>query len=123
MLTDWFRANKLSLNVAKTNYMLFTYSSQQIDPQIDIHLANSSIKFFGIYIDEKLKWDQHIYNMNNKISKSLFAIRKAPTCSLTQTFNNIILLPCLPIFGIWCSVVGINLPYTLVKNNHKTKIS
>ena len=25
MLTDWFRANKLSLNVAKTNYMLFAY--------------------------------------------------------------------------------------------------
>ena len=83
MLTDWFRANKLSLNVAKTNYMLFTYSSQQIDPQIDIHLANSSIKrakcakFLGIYIDEKLKWDEHIYNMNKKISKSFFAIRKA----------------------------------------------
>ena len=83
MLTDWFRANKLSLNVAKTNYMLFTYSSQQIDPQIDIHLANSSIKrakcakFLGIYIDEKLKWDEHIYNMNKKIYKSFFAIRKA----------------------------------------------
>ena len=44
MLTDRFRANKLSLNVAKTNYMLFTYSSQQIDPQIDIHLASSSFK-------------------------------------------------------------------------------
>ena len=28
MLTDLFRANKLSLNVAKTNYLLFTYSSQ-----------------------------------------------------------------------------------------------
>ena len=83
MLTDWFRVNKLSLNVAKTNYMLFTYSSQQIDPQIDIHLANSNIKramcakFLGIYIEEKLKWDEHIYNMNNKISKSFFAIRKA----------------------------------------------
>ena len=64
MLTDWFRANKLSFS-AKTNYMLFTYSSQQVDPQIDIHLANSSIKrakcakFLGIYIDEKLKWDEH----------------------------------------------------------------
>ena len=23
-LTDWFRGNKLSLNVAKTNYMLFS---------------------------------------------------------------------------------------------------
>jgi len=24
-LTDWFRANKLSINISKTNYMLFTY--------------------------------------------------------------------------------------------------
>ena len=83
MLTDWFRANKLSLSVAKTNYMLLTYSSQHIDLQIDIHLANSSIKratcakFFGIYIDEKLKWDEHIYNMNKTIPKPFFAMRNA----------------------------------------------
>ena len=27
-LTDWFRANKLSLNISKTNYILFTYQNR-----------------------------------------------------------------------------------------------
>jgi len=34
-LTHWFIANKLSLNISKTNYMLFTYHKQQ-DTNIDL---------------------------------------------------------------------------------------
>ena len=29
-ITDWFRANKLSLNVSKTNYMLYSLPKHQI---------------------------------------------------------------------------------------------
>ena len=58
-LTDWFRANKLSLNISKTNYILCTYQKQQ-ETNIDLQLANSNIqrtecaKFFGLYIDIKM---------------------------------------------------------------------
>ena len=82
-LTDWFAANKLSLNVSKTNYMLFTnqdtnhiqlpnvvLSGQQI-------VETSSAKFLGIYIDNKLKWDIHINHIKRKLSSSAFAINKA----------------------------------------------
>ena len=64
-LTDWFRADKLSLNISKTNYMLFTYHKQQ-DTNIDLQLSNSNIQrtkcatLLGLYIDDKLKWDEHI---------------------------------------------------------------
>ena len=80
-LTDWFKANKLSLNISKTNCMLFTYKKQQ-DNNIDLQLSNCNIqktnctKFLGLYIDDKLKWDEHINMMKKKISKSFFAINK-----------------------------------------------
>ena len=63
-LTDWFQANKLSLNATKTNYMLFTNR--------DTHNLNTTLtwensiidkvqctKFLGIYIhvDENLRWN------------------------------------------------------------------
>ena len=34
-LTDWFSANKLSLNISKTNYILFTYQNRQVVTNID----------------------------------------------------------------------------------------
>ena len=99
-LTDWFRANKLSLNISKTNYILFTYQNRQVVTNIDLQLSDISIertkytKFLGIYIDEKLKWDEHINVMKTKISKSFFAINKVkhilPRNMLTTLYYSLI---------------------------------
>ena len=54
-LSDWFRANKLSLNVSKTNYVLFnktyTSNSQQQNVRIDDTVVErvEHTKFLGIY--------------------------------------------------------------------------
>ena len=64
-LTDWFCANKLSLNVLKTNFVVFKPKRiQQID--IDtlklgdqtIHRVRST-KFLGIHIDDELESFNH----------------------------------------------------------------
>ena len=64
-LTDWFRANKLSLNTSKTNYMLFSNNNnisenQQIKMDADIIERKHCCKFLGIIIDDKLNWSDHI---------------------------------------------------------------
>ena len=41
-LTDWFRANKLSLNMYKTNYMLFSHLNKELI-NTKIKLANTTI--------------------------------------------------------------------------------
>ena len=81
ILTDWFRANKLSLNVSKTNFMLFTnsnhnktYSLQLAGQQIT---QSQCVKFLGMHIDNCLKWDKHIKKMKQKISQSMYAIIRA----------------------------------------------
>ena len=43
ILTDWFYANKLSLNTSKTNYMLFTRTVQTVDDPV-IEISNEIIK-------------------------------------------------------------------------------
>ena len=80
-LTDWFRGNKLSLNVAKTNYMLFSHHIST-DESLELKMADQNIiqtncsKFLGIHIDDKLKWNIHIDKIKSHISSSLFAINK-----------------------------------------------
>ena len=81
ILTDWFRGNKLSLNVSKTNYMIFSTSNLDID-QLTIKMDNQTInrtnctKFLGLFIDDKMKWETHINNMKSRISRSRYAINK-----------------------------------------------
>ena len=62
---DWVNANKFSLNIDKTNFMLFTPKnfSRCIDAivinQIKIQEVKET-KFLGVIIDNKLKWSAHI---------------------------------------------------------------
>jgi hypothetical protein len=86
-LTDWFYANKLSLNASKTNYLKFTNilyknNAAHYNNHLNIKLANQviieakSTKFLGIQIDNKLKWDTHINYTKQKLTRSLYALNR-----------------------------------------------
>ena len=76
IVSDWLRANKLSLNIGKTHYMVFTnkkYDYNAINVKIDetpVSFTHST-KFLGIYLDDRLDWKAHISYISNKISKSI----------------------------------------------------
>ena len=40
LLVDWLRANKLSLNILKTNYMIFSPNRNVNIPDLDIGINN-----------------------------------------------------------------------------------
>ena len=75
----WLNANKLIINLSKTNCMLF--SNKRGDPQINIKLDNTEIEsqkestFLGVIIDNKLTWKSHVKHISNKISKSIAILR------------------------------------------------
>src|SRR5579872_4641501 len=82
ILSDWFKANKLSLNIKKTNFMLFGSRSiplndENSEIQFKITIENENIaqvdstKFLGVIVDQKLNWQQHNVYISLKISKSL----------------------------------------------------
>ena len=77
-LSVWFRANKLSLNIKKTNYIIFGNKrgpcpSGQFDIIIDNVVLDriSSTKFLGLFIDEKRNWSIRINHVSLKMSKGL----------------------------------------------------
>ena len=85
-LEDWFKANRLSLNVDKTKYTLFHKLSQADNlplklPNLTINNKNitreNSIKFLGIVLDQNISWNEHIRIVENKISKNIGLLYKA----------------------------------------------
>ena len=79
-MTEWFRSNKLSLNVSKTHAVMFKQGHMNIPSNLNVKIGNQIIerknvvKFLGIYIDSKLEWHDHINYINNKLK--LYAMIK-----------------------------------------------
>lgn len=78
----WFNANKLSLNLSKTYFIIFSKSTKLRTSGLKIKIANIEIEqkqttlFLGIHIDANLNWHNHILNLHTKISKSMYVINK-----------------------------------------------
>ena len=82
-ISDWFTQNKLSLNVLKTNYMLFKGKGcNVVNLEADLILDGKPLtrvhttKFLGIEVDDKLTWRHHITALENKLSSVNFIISK-----------------------------------------------
>ena len=83
----WFEANKLTLNVKKTKFMMFSEKNAQINLQ-DLHLkiggkiveqvgSNSNEKYFkfvGHVLDDKFSWVGHVEHVCKKLASANYAI-------------------------------------------------
>jgi hypothetical protein len=75
-IIDWFNANKLSINLTKTNYILFTPNNRLNEHIPDLIVKGVQIKkvdcvkFLGIYLDNKLNWEFQVNNIVNKINQA-----------------------------------------------------
>ena len=82
-LFEWLCANRLSLNVDKTEFILFRPKRTQTDRitlKLNGHKIHESnkIKYLGILLDPKLSWNIHIAELCKKLSRGvgmLFKIR------------------------------------------------
>ena len=88
--TDWFRANKLTLNVKKTKFMLFSGQSKIHDlgdlklkingkdiDQIGNNCKDKYFKFVGHVLDENLTWEGRIEQICKKLASANFAINSS----------------------------------------------
>ena len=113
ILSSWFKLNKLSLNIRKTNMMLIKTRRKTYDPSmLDINIDGikilevNHVKFLGVIIDQHLTWEKHIYYVANKVSKStgiIFKARSKLDKSTLRTLYNTFILPylsyCITIWG------------------------
>ena len=105
----WFSANKLSLNVAKTKYVIF-HSPQK---KLPTHLSNikignfsieraDSVKFLGIWVDQNMNWKKHIDTKCSqavKVAAILSRLKHLLPISILRTIYNSLFLPHLS-YGI-----------------------
>ena len=72
-LKSWFALNKLSLNISKTNHIVFGKADKDepINVSIDEFILTRvcSTKFLGVQIDEGLNWKEHIKLVTSKLIK------------------------------------------------------
>ena len=78
----WLDANKLSLNVDKTNYIIFHSPGNKVPPNYAIKIGNKHIskakyvKFLGLLLDEHLTWSYHLCQLSKKLSRTCGILHK-----------------------------------------------
>ena len=88
-LEEWFQANKLTINVANTKFILFGSRERlantihtRLEHELFLKLGSkidrvSHMKFRSLVLDENLTWSFHIDSISRKISKSIGIIYRA----------------------------------------------
>ena len=101
LLSDWLKLNRLSLNEAKTKFMLFHSPTKEI-PRITIRMNNieleptSDFNFLGIIINKHLKWNAHIDKISNNIARTNGIINRLKyylPCNVLLNIYNCLILP------------------------------
>ena len=126
MPKTWLAANKMTLNIAKTEYMLIG-SHQRIATQKEVlNLSVNGItlqqvknaKCFGVTFDENLTWESHLTNVIRKVSAGIGTLRRikkiVPREHLISVYKSII----EPYFDYCCLVwdaIGTSLAERLQK--------
>ena len=111
-LSVWFRCNKLTLNLKKTEYVYFGGRGGRIVPQGGIKIGGEEInrvggiRFLGVWVDEGLRWTEQIEKVRTKVSRLLGVLGRVAAVlggRLVQTLYNALVLPhlqyCLMIWG------------------------
>ena len=112
LVTDWLRANKLSLNESKAKLLLFrpinkmnlTLSNIKLNGHL-LALAKS-VTYLGIEIDETLSWNNQIQVLAKKLSRTNRSLSKLryyiPTETLTSTYYSLFQSYILYGSTFWC---------------------
>ena len=104
-VVGWLIANKLSLNIKKTNYIIFHPYQKRINLNICIKAYDSRtktffdlerkdhVKYLGVIIDRHLSWKHHINYIALKISRNIGIISRprhfVPLKTLLSIYNSL----------------------------------
>ena len=72
----WLDVNKLSLNIDKTNFIIFKSPQHFSSDIINIKIGNlpvkktGYVKFLGVLLDENLSWKYHLIELSKKLART-----------------------------------------------------
>ena len=94
-LQTWLKANKISLNAGKTEFLIFRHHRKTLafNPFLKIGgkkiFQSPSIKYLGVLIDCHLNWKAHISSLSTKLARANGIISKLRHYVSTKTLVNI----------------------------------
>ena len=100
-VSQWLAANKLSLNVGKTKFMVFRMRNKVVsypDLQINGNTLErvTQFNFLGLILHESLSWDKHINHISLKVSEAiciLYRLKSIYSHRVLLTLYNTLILP------------------------------
>ena len=111
----WLNVNRLSLNVTKTNFIIFHPYNKPLKKYITLKINNKAImekdniKYLGIIIDSQLNWKKHILTLSKKNSRCIGIMCKLRQFMNTNMLKNIYyslfyshLVYAIPVWGSAC---------------------
>ena len=75
-LVNWLNANKISLNVKKTEMVIFKSKQKKLEGDLKIKLCSKrlyptkSVKYLGVKIDTNLTWQHHVNDPSIKLNRA-----------------------------------------------------
>ena len=72
----WLEANKWSLNIDKTNFIIFKSPQRSLPKNVSIKIGKFPIKricyvkFLGVLLDENLSWKYHLTELSKKLART-----------------------------------------------------
>ena len=109
-LSRWFQAKKLSLNVSKTNFMIFSNKKCNDNHMISINGMDITrvfvTKFLGVHLDFQFNWSKHISVITNKIAKNVSVMYRVRHLLTNTTLYNLYCTLILPYLNYCCEAWG-----------------
>ena len=93
-LSLWLNANRLALNISKTNFVIFAAKNKPLQ-DVTIQINKKAIqqvqyvKYLGILIDSQLTFAQHISSVVKKVSRVTGLMYRIRNCVDNQTLKMI----------------------------------
>ena len=82
LLFGWLCSNRLSLNVTKTEFIVFRPPKRPLNHRIVLKLngmkiyESPKIKYLGVILDSQLRWNHHINELTKKLNRAIGMIFK-----------------------------------------------
>lgn len=86
LLNQWFQFNLLTINVLKTNYIIFKAKNKKIDNHQPLKINGKPISktnqqiYLGLLLDNQLTWKPHLEKIKSKLSSLTGALRVIVKC-------------------------------------------
>ena len=95
-LVDWLNANKISLNVKKTEMVIFKSKQKKFKSDLKMKLRGKrlypteSVNYLSVKIDTNLSWQHHVNDLFielNRAKSLLFKMRKYVSCKIIRSIS------------------------------------